>query len=161
VDPQNKLLRFPPSLILCPCITLGRPGFTRYQQKRFHPSIALTRRFYPHVHNLDGFFVCKIQKLSDKIPGEKKAAENSEVSAETEELGEAAKPKVTTKDSGNKRQEVNKKKRGKKRRGAPADSKISEKKPKAEKVSLPPKKPKQNTKKLNAKMTKPRRQKAD
>ena len=59
-------------------IEIGEDGFTKYQQKRFHPSLKLTKRIYPHVHNMDGFFVAKFKKFAN---GEKK---NEEVSNEDE-----------------------------------------------------------------------------
>eukprot|EP00917_Polyrhabdina_sp_WS-2016_P002323 GHVP01005020.1.p1 GENE.GHVP01005020.1~~GHVP01005020.1.p1 ORF type:complete len:372 (-),score=82.40 GHVP01005020.1:35-1150(-) len=42
-------------------IPFGDKGFTKSREKTFKPEMANARRFYPHKHNTDGFFVAKIR----------------------------------------------------------------------------------------------------
>jgi len=67
-------------------LDLGDEGFQRYRSWRFHPTLNLTKRFYPHTHNMDGFFIAKFKKTSNDIPEKKaKAGQNDTVPGEDDD----------------------------------------------------------------------------
>ena len=49
-------------------LPFGKEGFTNFMGKEFHPSMKMTRRYYPHLYNVDGFFVAKFQKIAPTPP---------------------------------------------------------------------------------------------
>merc|ERR1711994_692745 len=79
-------------------LDFGVAGFTKYREKRYHPSMNLCKRYYPHTHNMDGFFVAKIKKLSNKIPNEDEKKKTKKGDNEDDENEEEEDEE--TKDSG-------------------------------------------------------------
>ncbi|GIK00840.1 rRNA (cytosine-C5-)-methyltransferase nop2 [Aspergillus viridinutans] len=58
----------------------GSPGFTSYMGKKFDSKMTLTRRYFPHRENVDGFFVCKLKKTGPS-PAPKPSADGAAATA--------------------------------------------------------------------------------
>lgn len=58
----------------------GSPGFTSYMGKKFDPKMTLTRRYFPHRENVDGFFVAKLKKTGPS-PAPKASADGTPAAA--------------------------------------------------------------------------------
>ncbi|WFD30638.1 25S rRNA (cytosine(2870)-C(5))-methyltransferase [Malassezia sp. CBS 17886] len=69
-------LRKRPNVRIVPTgIDFGRDGLKSFRGKKFCDKMPLCRRIFPHVHNLDGFFVCKL-KVEMPTKGAKRTADD-------------------------------------------------------------------------------------
>lgn len=59
---QYALLKRPNVKLVETGLTFGVEGFVSYMGKQFSPHMKMTRRYYPHTYNVDGFFVSKFRK---------------------------------------------------------------------------------------------------
>ncbi|KAM0678044.1 rRNA (cytosine-C5-)-methyltransferase nop2 [Binucleata daphniae] len=73
---------------LVECENVGKNGYTSYRGEHFHPTIKLTKRLFPHVHNMDGFFIAKITKVKTEKTKSKEA--NTEKNEKTEETSKGS-----------------------------------------------------------------------
>lgn len=60
---QYALSKRPNVKLVSTDLPFGKEGFTSYMGKKFDSSLRLTRRYYPHTYNVDGFFVAKFHKV--------------------------------------------------------------------------------------------------
>ncbi|CCH40755.1 hypothetical protein BN7_289 [Wickerhamomyces ciferrii] len=45
-------------------LEIGKDGFTSFRGKHFNSKLNLTKRYYPHTYNVDGFYVAKFKKIA-------------------------------------------------------------------------------------------------
>lgn len=60
-------------------INIDSKIYTKFGENRFNDRIKYCLRVFPHMHNLDGFFVCKLKKLKDGPKGKEGEAEQEKI----------------------------------------------------------------------------------
>ncbi|KAH8178055.1 16S rRNA methyltransferase rsmB/F domain-containing protein [Sarocladium implicatum] len=82
---QYALSRRPNVKLVETGLAFGKEGFTSFMGKKFDPKMKMTRRYYPHAYNVDGFFVAKFQKIGPST-GKVSAGDQAAASKEQAEM---------------------------------------------------------------------------
>ncbi|KAH6669892.1 putative ribosomal RNA methyltransferase Nop2 [Halenospora varia] len=82
-------------------LVFGKEGFTAYMGKTFHPSLKMTRRYYPHAYNVDGFFVSKFKKTGPSPQSSSSSTSNGVSKEDLDEL-EVDKTPISENEDGEK-----------------------------------------------------------
>lgn len=80
----------------------NREGFTAYMGKNFDKSMKMTRRYYPHTQNVDGFFVSKFKKFGPSPVGSSAGVTNGVSREAQDELDVDKRPVPETKEQAEK-----------------------------------------------------------
>lgn len=79
-------------------LVFGKEGFTAYMGKTFDKSMKLTRRYYPHAYNVDGFFVSKFKKMGPSPVGSSAGVTNAPKREDVDEMDVDKTPVPETED---------------------------------------------------------------
>lgn len=92
-------------------LPFGVDGFTKMGTKRFHTNMKLCKRVYPHTHNMDGFFVCKLMKVDEgaKVDTSDKESLKREQKKQERESAKRKEEKEVRKAEQQQREDKNKK----------------------------------------------------
>ncbi|KAL2041765.1 hypothetical protein N7G274_005549 [Stereocaulon virgatum] len=78
-------------------LTFGVDGFVSYMGKQFDSKMKMTKRFYPHAYNVDGFFVSKFRKVAPS-PEAKARGGDPDTASNREDVVMVDRTPITTED---------------------------------------------------------------
>ncbi|KAN0061514.1 rRNA (cytosine-C5-)-methyltransferase nop2 [Thecaphora frezii] len=82
---QYALKKRPNVKIVPTGVEFGRDGFVAYREKKFDAKMSLARRIFPHAHNLDGFFLCKLKVEPINKKQQQQMAQQAALDADAEQ----------------------------------------------------------------------------
>lgn len=84
---RNRFVKIVPILL-----DVGEAGVCNYDDKRFDAQVKFTKKVFPHIHNMDGFYVAKILKV--KGGSKKQVVEATKKKSKSKPKSQDSKKKV-------------------------------------------------------------------